>query len=335
LWAQWRCRAHRFSLRQQRLATVTTTVTADPNLPEVRIDEGLIPARSIGVVVEGRAVVDVTGTSDVPTEKARGIALFTNLIPDQVTIPSGTIVRTSAAEPVRFLTLADATLAGTVGETVEVPIEAFEPGFEANVPTGRINEIEGPLSSRLAVANPEPTRGGDVSTVPAVAPQDLDRVEALLLQQLQQRAYAEMQIDPLIALLDTEFVPFESLTVVLTHSRTFDGYVGQPVSQLGLSMSVTIQGMAADERRAREIPYARLAEKVGPGFVLTPETLVFRRGEVTGFDDQRRVTFIMQAAGDISADIDTGAIRQMVRGRSRGRQFWIWASLDAGRTADC
>jgi hypothetical protein len=268
------------------------------------------------VEVEGQATVDTTGTIDQPSEKARGIALFTNLIPDQVTIPAGTVVRTSAAQPVRFVTLADATLPGTVGETVEVPIEAVNPGFEGNLPAGRINEIEGPLSARLAVANGEPTRGGDVTVVPAVGPADFDRVRALLLQELQQRAYAEMQTDPFIALQSTEFIPIESLAVVLMHSETFDGYVGQAATELALDVRVTIQGVAIDERRAREVVYAGLAEKVGEGFEISATSLVFRRGVVTNIDDQRRVTFVMQGAGDVSAAIHPQDVRRMVRGRS-------------------
>ncbi len=295
--------------------TVTTTVTADPGATEVRVGESIIPARSIGVVVEDSATIEVTGFTDLPTEKARGTALFTNLIPDQVTIPVGTVVRSSAGQPVRFVTLTDATLPGKVGETVEVPIEAVEPGYEGNLPIGRINEIEGPLSARLAVANPQSTRGGDVTVIPAIGPQDYDRVLALLLQQLQQRAFAEMQTDPDIALLDTEFVPIQSLTIVLTDSQTYDGYIGQAANHLTLSMRVTIQGIAIDERRAREVVYAKLAEKIGSGFEIIPDSLIFRRGEVTNSDEQRRVTFIMQGAGSVAAAVDPTTVRQMVRGQ--------------------
>lgn len=296
---------------------VTTTVTAspDPSVTQVDVSASTIPARSIGVEVEGRATVDTTGVNEEPSSKARGIALFTNLIPDQVTIPTGTIVRTSAAQPVRFITLDDATVPATVGDTVEVPIEALEPGYVGNLPTGRINDIEGPLSTRLAVTNSQPTRGGDVTRVPAVAPSDYNRVLALVQQQLQQRAYAEMQTDPRIALLDTEFIPAESLYEVLKHSETYSASVGQSVDQLTLTMRVTIQGVAIDERRAREIVYARLSEKVGEGFEIIPESLVFRLGEVTTVDEQRQVTFIMQGAGDVSAAIDTGTVRRALRAR--------------------
>lgn len=294
---------------------VTTTITADPAAEPGRVDieHGLIAARTVGVEVESSITVDTTGTALQPSQKARGIVLFTNLSPDQVTIPAGVVVSTSAAQPVRFVTLSEATLPGQIGETVEIPVEALEAGFTGNLPADRINQVEGPLSAFVAVTNPEPTYGGDAVSIATIAQEDYDRARALLLQQLQQRAYAEMQSE-LIG--ETEFIPPETLTVVLVHFETYSGYVGQAQERLTLAMRVTVQGIAIDERLARQVVYARLAEKVGAGFYIVPESLLFRRGEVTQFDEQRRVTLIMQGAGDISPTIDAAHVQQLVRGVS-------------------
>jgi hypothetical protein len=298
--------------------TVTATIIADPNpeTPEVLLETGTIRARSVGIEVEGHAQLNTTGTIEQPIEKARGVALFNNLIPDQVTIPAGTIVRTSAAQPVRFVTLTDATIPGTVGATVEVAIEAVEPGFEGNLPSARVNQVEGPLSSRVAVTNSQPTRGGDVAVVPAISSEDYARVRSVLLQELQQRAYAEMQTDSFINLSDTEFIPLETLSVVLIQSEIYDNSVGQPAAQIVLDMQVTVQGVAIDERLARQIVYAQIAEKVGAGYQITPESLIFRRREVTAYDDQRRVTFVMQGAGDVSASVLASRVKELSSGRT-------------------
>ncbi len=289
----------------------TITVTADPEAETINTEQGVIPARIVGTEVEGSATVEATGHVLQASQKARGIVNFTNLVPEQVTIPAGTVVRTSAAQPVRFVTLIDTTLAGKVGETVEVPVEAIDPGFEGNLPSSRINEVEGPLSTRVGVTNPETTRGGDSMEVRAISEEDYNRVRALLTQQLLQRAYAEMQTGLLI---DTEFLPIESLSVVLTHSETFTGYVGEPTDTVSLTMRVTVQGVAIDERRAREIVYAELANKVGEGYQISYGSLVFRLGEVTSVDADRRVTFIMQGAGDVSTSIDEERIKDLIKG---------------------
>ncbi|NDJ51514.1 MAG: hypothetical protein GYB68_00345, partial [Chloroflexi bacterium] len=294
--------------------TITTTILADPEGSALEGSVTAIPARIVGVEVDGSAQVETSGNTDVPAIKARGVAAFTNLIPDQVTIPAGTIVRTSAAQPVRFVTLEDTTLPGDINATVAIPIEAIEPGFEGNLPSNRINQVEGPLSPRIGVTNPEPSRGGDVASVPAVSQDDQDRVRALVLQNLQQRAFAEMQTDPFIALLDSEFIPIDSLAVVLVQTEDYSGFVGQEADTLSLNMRVVVQGVAINEVTAREVVYLQLADQVGSGFQIDPETLVFRRGETVEIDDQRRVTFVMQGAGEVTPIIDASEVRRLLRG---------------------
>lgn len=295
---------------------VTTTVIADPQANAVDNAKRIIPARSVGIEVDASAKVDTTGSKDIPSEKAHGTALFTNLLSDQVTIPAGTIIRTSAAQPIRFVTLADTTLPGKLGQTVEVDIEAVEPGFEGNLPSSRINEVEGLLATRIAVTNPQPTRGGDVTEVQAIDQADYDRVRALALQQIQQRAYASMQTDPFIALQDAEFIPADTLAVVLIAFETYSGTIGQQAVQVELNMRATVQGIAIDERLARQAAYDELAKKVGTGYQISADTMLFKRGEVTQIDDQRRVTFIMQGAGDVLAAVPSDKVRQLVRGQS-------------------
>lgn len=297
---------------------VTTTVTADPDPQITGVDTArrIIRARVVGIEVDASPKVDTTGSKDIPAKKARGTALFTNLLSDQVTIPAGTTIRSSAARPIRFVTLADVTLPGKIGQTVEVDIEAIEPGFEGNLPSNRINEVEGLLATRIAVTNPQPTGGGDVTTVRAIDQSDYDRVRALALQQVQQRAYASMQTDPFIALQETEFIAPETLAVVLIAFETYSGTVGQEAEQVELHMRATVQGIAIDELLAQQVAYADLAKKVGSGFQISPDTMLFKRGEVTQIDDQRRVTFIMQGTGDILSAIPTDKVRQLLRGRT-------------------
>lgn len=295
--------------------SVTTTITADPQAEPgfVDADAAVIAARLVGVEVEGSTSVATTGTLQQPSQHARGIVIFSNRGAEQVNIPSGTVVRTSAAQPVRFATLLDATLPAQVGETVEVAVEALDPGFEGNVPAGRINRIDGALDTRAAVTNPEPTRGGEAEEVPAVSEQDQQRVSALLLQQLQQRALAEMETS---LLDDHESIPLESLRVVLVHSETYSGYVGEPAGNLSLSMRVTVQGVALDERLARQVVYKELADKVGPGYQIGSSSLVFRVGDVTATSEGGAVTFVMHGAGDISAEIPPDEVATLVRGRT-------------------
>lgn len=295
--------------------SVTTAITVDPNVDPgfVDTDAGVIAGRTVGTEVEGSTTVETGGDALEPSQSSRGIVLFTSLLPEEITVPADTIVRTSAAQPVRFRTLNAVTLPAQVGETVEVPVEALKPGYESNVPSNHINEVEGTLGTRVAVTNPEPTRGGTADEVRAISEEDMEHARSLLLQQLQQRALAEMQV----TLLDEEeYLPVESLSVVLVHTETFSGFVGEPADTLQLDMRVTVQGIAVDERLARQVVYAELADKVGAGYQIGTGTLAFRRGEVLGVDNDRRVTLLMYGAGDVSAAVDHSYVEAIVRGKS-------------------
>ena len=295
---------------------VTTTLVADPTIEEIDSALGLVPARLIGVEVEGETSIQTSGTSEQPAGRATGVVLLTNLVPDEVVIPAGTVVRTSAAIPVEFVTLAEATLAEEIGATVQIPIEAQVGGFEGNLPPGRINRIEGSFANAVAVTNPEATVGGNVAEVIAVDQSDLDRLRSLLLQQLQQRAYAQMQIDPFIALQDTEFVPVESLTVILVHSETYDNYIGEATDEATLTMRVTIQAVAIDESLVQKLVFEQLGGKVGNGYRITSESLAYRLGEIVNVTDDLQVSFIVQGVGDVAASIQPGNVQQILRGRT-------------------
>jgi hypothetical protein len=297
--------------------SVTVPIIADPSLTKVDVTNALIPARIVGIDTDATATVETTGTTDRPSTRAHGTALFTNLIPEQATIPAGTIVRTSAAIPVRFVTLADATIPGKVGATVEVSLEAIEAGYEGNLPANRINQVEGVLSTRLAVTNPTPSSGGDVVQIRAISSTDFQRVRNLAIQQLDQRAFAEFQTNPLIHLSPSEFVPPESLAVVIVESETYSGNEGQASDTLELQMNATVQGVAIDQTYARQIVYALLSQKIGEGFRIDESAVEFRLAEVTAIDDQRRITFIMYGSGDAITAIDTQELSGQILGRTR------------------
>jgi hypothetical protein len=293
--------------------SVAFEIVADPNLAVIDFDNSLIPARIVGVEVEDSAIVETTATKDVPALKSTGVVTFINQAPEETTVPAGTVVRTTAGNPVRFVTTAPITLSSTINATADAPIEAIEPGVSGNLPSNLINSVEGPLSNRVRVINSAPVRGGDVRQVPAVSQDDYTRLRAALLQQLQQRAYAEMT--GLVS--ETEFIVTESLAVVLVQDETYNRFVGEESDTVSLEMRVVVQGVIIDERSARQVALNELARQVGPSFEVGQSTLVFRRGEVTGVDPaDRRVTFLMQGGGDVAVAIDTARVQQIVQGAS-------------------
>lgn len=294
--------------------SVTIPVVADPELTGVNLIDRAIPARIVGVEVEWSTTVPTTGLVTQPSTPATGTVVFSNLLADAVVVPAGTVVRTTAADPVRFRTTEEVAVPEGIASTAEAPIEALPEfvGLVGNVGANLINRVEGPLGVRLGVSNPAATRGGGVTEAPAVTKDDYERLRAALLQQLQQRAYAEMSSPDWIG--PAEFIAIDSLAVVLVLEETYSEYIGQPAESVSLEMRVVVQGVVVDEQYARQVAYAALAERVGRGFRILDDTLTFVRGDELGVDDARRVTFLMTGAGDIASAIDEQWVRTQVTG---------------------
>jgi len=111
--------------------------------------------------------------------KAKGIERFTNQSTQEVRIPLGTVVKT--ADGVQFRTTRDETLpkssivifppSVTFG-TVDIAIEAVDPGTKGNVDAKKINVSPSP--TQYSVENPIATTGGDTKKIPIVLLADYD-----------------------------------------------------------------------------------------------------------------------------------------------------------------
>jgi hypothetical protein len=295
-------------------------VVADPELDAMNRASRAIPARIIGVEVEWSTSVATTGTTQQPSEKATGTVVFSNRLAEEVTVPAGTVVRTSAGgDAVRFQVTEEVIVPAGIASTVEAPIEALDEftGPDGNIQANLINRIEGPLDVQLGVTNPERMRGGGVEQVPAVTQDDYARLRSALLQQLQQRAYAEMVTSDLVGL--SEFVAEKSTQVVLVLEEDYSHHIDEPAETVSLDMRVVVQSVVIDERDAREVTYAALADQIEPGDVILDNTLTFTRGDELSVDDARRVTFLMSCTGDVATEINPDTVRDLVAGLSPRR----------------
>jgi hypothetical protein len=140
----------------------TVPVQADPELDMIDYGAGQIPAQVVRAQIEGKAQIPVSGTKDAPDESARGTVLFINNINQPVTVPEGAVVATSTGSTIRFTTVEEVTVQGTVGAVAEAEVVAVDPGPSGNVRANLINMIEGPLSLQVRVTNPEAMEGGSV-----------------------------------------------------------------------------------------------------------------------------------------------------------------------------
>ncbi|MBM4424532.1 MAG: hypothetical protein FJ030_14285 [Chloroflexi bacterium] len=281
------------------------SIIADPEAAEIDSAAGIIPARSISVIVSGSAEVATTGIVDEATQRAGGGVTFTNLTNQAVRIPAGTAVRTTGGAPIRFVTQQDVTLEAKKGSTGTAPILAIEPGPPGNVAAGLINSIEGPLAIQAAVTNEEPTAGGEVKQVASVAEDDRQRVKESLLAQLKQQGYAEL----IAKLGEGEFAPIASASIVSILDETFDHFAGEKAERLTLEMRVEVGATAVNESDAFAVGQAELESRLGRSLAIVPGAAAFARDQNSTVDSEGRVTFDITARADAVASINPDEVR--------------------------
>ena len=292
---------------------VRLNIVLDPNIQIVDYARSRIPAAPVYVEIEGNAQIATSGQKDIPSTRATGKVVFVNQLSQPVTIPKGTAMRTSAfTTAIRFVTVADVKVPGGLAAQIEAPIEAVDVGAGGNVAANLINEVEGVAALAVRVSNPQPTTGGGVRQVPAVTQADRDRLRAALLQQLQQRALAQLQS----TLGEQEVIPPESLTVAEILDETFDHFVGEEAPAVGLQMRVRVSAFKVGMQDANALVYAAMAAQTPPGHELIANGLTFQRQEtLTPADVRGNLLFAMRGSGYAAARLDTDVVRKAVAGK--------------------
>lgn len=283
-------------------------VSAGREVESVDTEARLIPSRRVGDYFEGNIEVATTGTAPYQSGRATGTVLFANRLAQDVTVPVGTLVRTSAASfPVRFVTTQEVVVPA-LGQA-PAPVEALEDGPVGNVGANLINQVEGVAGLALRVTNPEPMRGGSTQDVRAVSQEDMDRARELLTEQLLGEAYQVLQgyLEP------TEFMPQASLAVQAS-TLSYNRFLNERADVLGLHMQLLITGEAIDRDNAETVAYAALTRRLPAGYTLVDTA--FQIGEMAEEPQAAGdFTFYVTAEGRAAADIDPAAVREAVRGR--------------------
>lgn len=293
--------------------TATALVVGDPSIEVADYAAGLIPARVIRVEVGWRSSAATTGTTDVPDAQATGTVMFINQQPLPVTVPAGTVVRTSSGTTVRFRTTQAVEVPGARGATAEASILALDPGPLGNVAANLINQIEGALAIQLNVRNLAPTQGGGIRQAKSVTQADLDRLRDQVLQQLFQLSKAEIAN----WMTESEFLAEESLSLFTVLEEDYGRYAGEQADSVEMEMTALIQGLVVDTSEGYGVVYTTLANETPPGYHLLPESITPpRRGEVLQVDEQGRVTFLMQGRARIAAEVDLNQVTETIRGQS-------------------
>jgi hypothetical protein len=283
---------------------------ADPDVEKASLEKLSIPARIVQAQVEQTGQIATAGKKDAPDAPAKGTVTFINQTSAPLQINPGTLLRTSTGSTIRFQTVSTATLEARTGATAQAEIEALEPGPAGNVPASTITTIEtSALRSKARVTNEAPTRGGGLKQVGVVTRDDMDRLKAQVLEQLQDRAYVEL----LSQLGENEFLPEQSMTVEIM-AEVYDQFLDAEADVLNLQMRILASGTAVDRAHANSLAYEALKDKIPSGYDLESQEIEFTLDEEQARMDGRSVLLDASAVAYLRTEIDRGDVRSAVAG---------------------
>jgi hypothetical protein len=291
-------------------AEVTLEIRADPEAEKASVSDLTIPARILEAEVEQTGEVSTVSRRDAPDAPATGTVTFINQVASPLQILPGAIVRTATGTTIRFRTVTTATLEGAVGATAQADVEALQPGPVGNVDQATIAEVEtSGLRGRVRVINEQPTQGGGVKQVGVVTRADMDRLKAQLLQQLQQRAFVEIQNQ----LGEQEFLPPESMTTEIM-AEVYDQFLDAEADVLHLQMRILATGTAVDRANANLLAYDALMEGIPSTYEVQSGEIIFVLDEEAVRMDGRNVLLSVTASAPLVVEVDKGEVRAAVAG---------------------
>ena len=301
---------------QEKDITVVVDIVADRKTSAIRGESGVIPALVLQETVETSATVPTTGTVWLDRISAAAIVTFANLGADNVNIPRGTILATSAGEPILFETLADVLVPAGAGQRVDATVEAMTSyrGSVGNVGPGMINTVLGELSDRVSVINLAAAAGGSNQSVKTVAAADRDRLLENARIQLQSLAYEQMRA----GLSESQIIIIESLRIEQERKdwTNFSADVGTMTSELSLTMRAIVSALVVDDRYGRQLTTARLRDKIPANFDLVDDSLTYVRGPFNLGRADGQINFTATGSATVIAEFEGDRLREQLAGRS-------------------
>jgi hypothetical protein len=290
------------------------SVSAAPGVEKVQIS-GTVPARTLTLIVDGKASALGTGKATIPDKISTGECLLANLTEKVVSVPAGTILLASTNPPVSFVTdkLVDVP-AKKAKKSVSVPVHALVAGSNGNLPAGVLNGFEGQLGLSLTVFNPAPTSGGSDATVDVPTVQDRESLKKRLLSELERDARNRFSTQ--IKADDVLLLP--TLTRLNVVEETFSPSSGQAATKLSLTMQVEYSIAYVAFADLQELAGRVLDASLPAGFVPAAGSITLQ--EISPLiAGQGIVRWQMRAERSVRPYIDSGQVISIVLGKTARR----------------
>lgn len=280
---------------------------ADPAAIAVDVRGHRVPARVGYVVVDVFEQTTTLGRLPDPNARAAGTLTLANRSVEAVSVPAGSLVM--SASGVRFTTTADVTLDAAVGSLARVAIRALQPGETGNLGRLEVNRIVGPLATRVAVLNEEPTVGGGQGSVAVVSAEDVARARSAAAERARVDAMSQLGA----ATLPDELLLTGSVDAAVVE-ESLDRQVGERATGFTYRLKTRVTATRIAREDLRQIVRESWQPAVPLGHFLPEQQLEIGTPNVVGVD--RGVVALRVPVRTLAVQqVDPAVVAEAVRGR--------------------
>ncbi|MDP3721808.1 MAG: baseplate J/gp47 family protein, partial [Anaerolineaceae bacterium] len=156
---------------------------------------GNIPAKAVFIEVSGEKAKPSTGKVSIPTTKAVGEVVFTNLTSADVTLSAGSLFLAGEQNLVSFSLTEALVVPARVNDSVTGKVEALIAGVEGNLAADSTWVLPGGMDGMVSVSNPDEFSGGGGVETPSPNDEDYALLERLLLADLMNQGLASFKAE--------------------------------------------------------------------------------------------------------------------------------------------
>ncbi|MBN1263602.1 MAG: hypothetical protein JW991_04575 [Candidatus Pacebacteria bacterium] len=289
-------------------------IILDADAEQVDIETMTLPAKLMERDLKSEEEQDTTGTKLVG-EKAGGEVMIYNRTLEEKTLKPGTVLigpsglEFSLSETVIVASESSGPDYVRIPGKASVRVSATAIGAESNLASGTEFEIDKYSRTDLVARNDSAFSGGSSREIKIVSEKDQEKLAALLLNRLRERAIGQLEEE--ISAEDS--LIGESLTEEIL-AKSFDRQAGEEANQLRLVLEIRFKALAYQKDQLTSLVREKIKKAVSSGFEFKEEEseVDFKLEKIL---DKGRVVFAASFKAILWPKIDVLQIRENLRGK--------------------
>lgn len=267
---------------------------------------GNIPEQALFVEVNGEKSMPSSGKVIIPTTKAVGEVVFTNLTNTAVTLPAGTLLLAGEEALSGFNLIENVVVPAGTKDTAVGQVEALVAGIEGNLTPDSTWTLSGGMDALVSVNNPDAFTGGGGGETPSPNEEDYATLERQLLTDLMAQGLVSLKADqsPDVGLIEPSLI----LDQILLSEQVKK--IGEPSDEAVLRMNVRLKIYAFQQNDLNTIAALVLTSNQPAGYKPMNDAISLNRVGDYQVDDFGQATWTVSASRTLVPDwnIDQTAV---------------------------